>query len=75
MLRRAQAPGDPGIPVNAAATALLRRYQKAASADPVRGHVLLIGTRGDGTEADAPVAAVRHLADLGHPVAPSEDSP
>jgi hypothetical protein len=75
MLRRAQAPGDTGIPVNAAATALLSRYQKAAFADPVRGHVLLIGTRGDGTEADAPDAAVRHLADLGHPVVPSEDSP
>ena len=75
MLRRAQAPGDTGIPVNAAATALLSRYHKAASADPVPGHVLLIGTRGDGTEADAPGAAVRHLADLGHPVVPSEDSP
>jgi len=75
MLRRAQAPGDTGMPVNAAATALLSRYHKAASADPVPGHVLLIGTRGDGTEADAPGAAVRHLADLGHPVVPSEDSP
>jgi hypothetical protein len=68
MLRRAQAPSDTGMPVNAVATALLSRYEKAASADPVRGHVLLIGTRGDGIEADAPDAAVRHLADLGHSV-------
>ena len=75
MLRRAQSPGDRGIPVNAAATALLSRYQKAASPDPVRGNVLLIGTRGDGTEADAPDAAVRYLADLGHPVVPNEGLP
>jgi hypothetical protein len=61
--------------VNTAATALLSRYQKAAPADPVRGHVLLIGTRGDDTETDAPDAAVRYLADLGHPVVPDEGSP
>ncbi len=75
MLRRAQASGDTGLPVNTAATALLSRYQEGACADPVRGHVLLIGTRGDGTDADAPDAAIRHLADLGHPVVPREDSP
>jgi hypothetical protein len=75
MLLRAAASDDTGIPVNAAATALLSRYPKAAAAGPVRGNALLIGTRGDGTEADAPDDAVQHLADLGHPAAPSDDSP
>jgi hypothetical protein len=60
--------------VNAAATALLSRYPEAAPAGPARGHALLIGTRGDGTEADAPDDTVQHLADLGHPAAPSDDS-
>jgi hypothetical protein len=74
MLRQAEAPGGTGIPVNPAATALLSLYPEAAPAGPVRGSVLLIGTRGDGAEADAPDDAVRHLADLGHPVARGEDS-
>ena len=39
------------------------------------GHVLLIGTRGDDTETDAPDAAVRYLADLRHPVVPNEGLP
>ncbi len=73
MLLRAGAPGE--AVVNAAATALLSRYLKAASADPVHGGVLLIGICSDGTEADAPGEAVRHLAGLGYPVIPREDSP
>ena len=73
MLLRAGPPD--GAPVNAVATALLRRYGEAGPAGTIRGGALLTGTRGDGTEADAPGEAVRLLADLGHPVVPREDSP
>lgn len=74
--RMLQLPGAPGeAAVNAVAKALLSCYPKAATADPVRGGVLLTGTSSDGTAADAPDQAVQHLADLGHPVVPREDSP
>jgi hypothetical protein len=74
MLRRAEAAGDTGLPMNPVATALMSRHLNAASMEPVRGDVLIIGTRGDGTEADAPDDAVRHLAELGHRVARSGGS-
>lgn len=73
MLLQAGAPS--GAPVNAAATALLSRYPEVPSAEPVRGGALLTGACTDGAEADAPDEAVQHLADLGYPVAPRQDSP
>lgn len=72
MLLRA---GVPGEAVNAAATALLSRYPGASSAEQVRGGALLVGTCAGGAEADVPDEAVRHLADLGYPVVPRQDSP
>jgi hypothetical protein len=75
MLLRMDASDDTTTPVNAAATALLSRYPATASAGPVRGNILLIGTRGDSTEADAPDAAKQHLADLGYQVTRGDESP
>jgi hypothetical protein len=63
-----------GAAVNATAAALLSLYPEAASADPVRGDALIVGTRSGGTETDAPGEAVRHLAGLGYPVVPRGDS-
>jgi len=68
MLIRGGAPGRAAV--NEAATVLLSRYREAVSGNPVRGGALLIGTRDDGTEADAPDEAARHLVGLGHPVTP-----
>lgn len=73
MLLQAGAPDE--APANAVATALLSRYTEVPSAEPVRGGALLTATRGDGTETDAPEEAVQHLADLGYPVVPRQDSP
>jgi hypothetical protein len=73
MLLQAGAPGEAAV--NAAATALFSRYPEAPPAQQVRGGALLTGTRSDGAEADAPDEAVQHLADLGYPVVPQQDSP
>lgn len=75
MLLREQAPGDTDAPVNSVATELVSWYAVAASADPVRGHAVIVGVRGDGTEADAPGDVARQLADLGHPVVSDDERP
>jgi len=72
MLIRADAPA--GAAENATAVAFLNRYLNAASPPPVRGGVLLTGVRSDGAETNAPETAIQHLADLGHPVVPRENS-
>jgi hypothetical protein len=73
MLLQGGAPGEAAV--NAVATALLSRYPEATPAEQVRGGVLLAGALSDGTEADAPGSVIEHLASLGHPVVPREDSP
>lgn len=74
MLLRVERSGDTALPVNAVATALQGRYPATASAGPVRGNALVIGTRGDGTEVDAPDDAIQHLADLGHQITRGDES-